>query len=510
MTHAASSASADTTPLPPGGEAGPRMRSRRELLRPAKALAALWAGGAASSAARAATTNEVTADVDPGAVLPKLVRRMCLGPTTADYAQAESLGWDGFVEYHLDHLSIDDSALDAQLAGNPTVTGEPWQLFGIDAGLLTRLMMDSAIIRAIGTRRQFFERVVEFWRDHFNISVHKYPGMHLLPRDDRLIIRGLAFDSFVNMVLFSSTSPAMLNYLDNQLSVAGAPNENYARELMELHTLGVDNGYTQHDVVDLARCLTGWGFSPPFTTPGTGLFRYTASQHDNGPKTVVGLSIPPNGGQTDGYNAVLHLSLHPNTAGFIARKMVTRFFGEGAPQGLVEAVKQTYLETSGDIREMLRVILRPNVMHDAPPKFKRPLHLIASALRVLPHTLTDPAGLRAILSAAGHLPYSWAPPNGYPDTTAHWSGLLVPRWNFAFKLAEGSIAGLSVDFAGFLAGRSTADEVMDHVDAELFGGAMPADEKQAIRAFLASDPSSAQRRAEAVALSICTPAFQWY
>lgn len=484
------------------------MPSRRAMLKPLAALSALWAAGA--SATKAAPTNQVSADVDPGAVLPKLVRRMCIGPTTADYALAESLGYDGFIAYQMDPDSIDDSALNAMLATNPTVNSAPWQLSGFGAGELTEWFAESAIVRAIYTRRQFFERMVELWRDHFNISVQKYPGVFLLPVDDRQVIRPNALGAFFNMLHASTSSAGMLAYLDNDHSVAGAVNENYARELLELHTFGVDNGYTQQDVIELARCLTGWGMDPPSSVPGSGVFRYNNALHDQGAKFLLGQAIPPNGGFTDGYNSVTRLALHPNTAEFIAKKVCTWLWGEGPPKGLLDEVKQIFLEFSGYVPAMAEAALRPNVMFDAPLKFKRPLHLIASALRVLPHTLTDPAGLRVLLSAAGHLPYNWSPPNGYPDKISHWTGLVVNRWNFAFKMVDGSIAGLSVDFAGFLSGQTTAEQVMNHIDQQFFAGEMGAVDKNAIRDYLAVDPSSAQRRAEAVALSICSPSFQWY
>ncbi len=484
------------------------MPSRRAMLKPLAALSALWAAGA--SATKAAPTNQVSADVDPGAVLPKLVRRMCIGPTPADYALAESLGYEGFIAYHVDYESIDDSALDARLATNPTVNSAPWQLSGYGAAVLAEWFAESAIERSIYTRRQFYERMVELWRDHFNISINKYPGIFMLPVDDRQVVRAYTFNSFANMLIASTNSPGMLAYLDNDHSVAGAVNENYARELLELHSFGVDNGYTQQDVIELARCLTGWGMDPPSAVPGSGTFRYNNALHDQGPKFFLGQAIPPNGGYSDGFNSVARIATHPITAGFIATKLCTWLVGEGTPQGVIDEVSQIYIDSTGWIPDMVAAALRPNVMFDAPLKFKRPLHLVASALRVLPHTLTDPAGLRALLSAAGHLPYNWSPPNGYPDKISHWTGLVVNRWNFAFKMVDGSIPGLSVDFAGFLSGQTTAQQVMNHIDQQFFAGEMGSVDKTAIHDYLAIDPSSSQRRAEAVALSICSPSFQWY
>lgn len=486
-----------------------RVVSRRDIFKPAAAIAALWGSNRVARAGTSGIPSDVSADVDPGSLIRKLVRRTSHGATRAQIEAAEAMGYEAYLEQQLDYMSIDDSAIEARLSTNPTTYANANVLWQIPVAEVIRMFQDASVLRTVYTKRFLYEKMVEFWTDHFNIFINKWP--HFLKCvDERDVIRPNSFETFRLLVLGSAFSPAMMYYLDNQLSIGGNANENYARELLELHTVGVDNGYTQQDVAELARCLTGWGVQRFGPEPGAGIFRYYPERHDNGQKVVMGQVLPPNGGIADGLTMLEFLAVHPNTAGFVAQKMARWLLGEDVSENVIARARQVFLDTGGEIKPMIRELLRPNVLHDSKPKFKRPIHLVASALRILPVTIIHTEGLRGLLNEAGNLPYWWGPPNGYPDRTDHWSGLLTPRWNFAFRLAQGTIDGIQLDASGFLSGRTTVQQVMDHLDAEFFAGEMPAFEKDAIGQYLAIAPGDPQRRAETIALTICTPSFQWF
>jgi hypothetical protein len=490
----------------------PQSPSRRRLFTSAAALTAFW--GAAS--ARAAPPNDVSADVDPGGLTSKLVRRITMGWTEQEAALANSLGYSGYLEYHLDYLAIpEDAALETKLAALTTLTMTQQQQYAVAASQLSNELTEAAILRAVMSKRQLFERMVEFWTDHFNIEITKEPSNMLKSVDDRDVIRAHALGTFPALLSASAHSPAMLTYLDNQHSTALAPNENYAREIMELHTLGVDGGYTQTDVYEVARCFSGWGFEGREGQPNRGNFVFNPGRHDNGSKVIFAgtpyqLNIPANGGINDGVLVINALVSHPNTARYIAWKMCRWFIGETPSQQLIDAVAATYTVTGGDIKSMLRTILQPNVLADAPPKYKRPFHLITSALRSLGANITASSGLRAHLATMGHRPFYWTSPDGYPDTLSHWGGLLLARWNFGAQATNVGISGVAIDHTVFFSGLTTAQQMADRINARLFGGEMSAFDKDRIRQYLLPDPPTTTRRRDAMGLGVGSPGFQWY
>lgn len=490
-----------------------RQISRRELLAwlrhpGAVAAAACWGTSAAVAPTRAA---EPSADIDPGSMLPRLVRRITYGFNANELGLADTLGFDAYIEHHLNHLVIDDSAVIARLAGLTTLTMTYQQMIAQNQpSLVTNQLIEAVILRAQLSNRQLFERTVELWTDHFNIQINAGNLPFLKSIDDRDAIRPNALGTFPALLSASAHSPAMLVYLDNYLSTAGNPNENYARELMELHTMGVTGGYTQQDVREVARCLTGWTIWGNNQGANSGTFRFNAFAHDQGQKTVLGNIIPPNGGIQDALTVLNILAEHPSTAAFISRKMCDWFLGPAAPQAVVNAVAAVYQSTGGDIKSMLRAILTPGNLFDAEPKYRRPFHLYIAAMRALPTTINSTAALRTQLATAGHLPYSWSTPDGYPDDFEYWSGLILPRWNFGASLPNGEINGSTVDAPGFFAGLTTADEMADRINQAMFAGEWPTEERNRIRDDLLPDPPSASRQRESLGLAIASPSFQWY
>lgn len=483
--------------------------SRRQLFGGAAVAAAFW-GAAAQTRRAAAAPPPVSADVDPGAMIPKLVRRTTMGITEADLALANSLGYDGWLEYQLDHLNIPENpALEARIATLTTLTMTPQQLYPLPEGLVVSELIEATILRAVMSRRQLYERMVEFWSDHFNI--HHDAAVHVKTVDDRDVARAHALGAFPAILDASAHSPAMLLYLDNVNSNNLHPNENYARELMELHTMGADGGYTQQDVVEVARCFTGWScYGVNLSNPLTGTFRFIPAIHDDGQKIVLGNIIPPGGGIQDGLTVLDILVNHPSTARFIAKKLSRRLLGENVPQGVIDSVAAAYTSTGGDIKAMIRAALRPNHLYDAEPRYKRPFHLLVSALRTTGATIATTAGLRAQLSAAGHRPFNWSPPDGYPDTLAYWHGLILPRWSFGAALVSGAVSGTSIDPAAFFAGAADAQAMADRINARMFAGELTAAELACIRDYLLPDPPTTARQRDAIGLAIGAPSFQWY
>ncbi len=239
--------------------------SRRSLL----GAGALAAAFATAARAQQATVHTV-ADTDPTSLLEKLVDRITFGATPAELTLARTLGYEGYLEYHLDHLAIDDTACDAATAHLTTIIQPYLQLITQTSGFVRNELIEHCFLRAAFSKRQLFERMAELWTDHFNIDVET--AQYYKTIDDRTVVRAFALSTFPQLLAASAHSPAMLYYLNNDVSTAGNPNENYARELMELHTLDVSGGYTQTDVQEVARCLTGWQIQLSGSTRGN--FRY--------------------------------------------------------------------------------------------------------------------------------------------------------------------------------------------------------------------------------------------
>lgn len=504
----------ETEPMP--SERRPTKRvSRRELFSPLAGLAAMW-GASSALTPRQARASEVSADADPGSLLFKLVGRITFGWTEAEMALATSLGYAGYLEYHLNHTAIDDSAVNALLAPLTTLGMTPHQLYDISGGTVVTELQQALILRAVFSKRQLFERVADFWTDHFNIDINVEELQVLKTVDDRDVIRANALGNFTTLLDASMHSPAMLIYLNNNVSRVGFINENYARELMELHTMGVDGGYTQQDVIEVARCLTGWQYFRQSADPmviNEGTFRYNAGQHDNGQKIVLGNIIPAGGGINDGLMVRNILVNHPSTARYIAKKMCIRFLGESVPQAIINDVAATYTSTGGDIKSMIRTMLKPNTLYDAEPRYKRPFHQYMSALRTLPTTITSSTGIRSNLTAAGNVPYVWSSPDGYPDRNDHWMGLILPRWNFGASLMNGttgSVSGAVVDDVAFFNGLVTADQCADKINSAMFGGTLPLADRNRIRDHMLPNNPTRTRKREAVGLAIGAPSFQWH
>ncbi len=440
--------------------------------------------------------------------LSRLVRRVTNGTTPDEMALARKLGFYGYLNYHLGASKIDDAAAQSFVTANyPLLTQDASQLYGQDERLVYDQLVDSTLYRAAWSRRQLQERMVEFWSDHFNIEFEKVT--YLKAVDDREVIRKHALGKFPDMLKASAQSPAMLEYLDNTRNRAPNVNQNYAREIMELHTLGVDGGYTQQDVAELSRVLSGWTMAPR----GAG-FVFDPAGHDYGQKVVLGVTIPAANrsigaaAKAEGDKMIDLLVNHPNTAKFISKKMLRWLLRYDPADTQVNAVAGVYLKTKGDIPSMIRAILTPENLLATPAKYRRPYSYIIAALRA-----TDPQPTKIAqvsqrwLGIIGQPLFAWGPPDGYPDRPDYWAGTALQRWNFAYYLMSNS-GDVPVD-VGLFTKTNTVDGVLDAISDRLFGGEMPAKLRQQLTTYASTGQLSQNKVKETVALALGSQQFQW-
>lgn len=469
---------------------------------------------AAPRKAHAQPVATAPADVDPSAdwLLMKLVDRITFGANQEEQALARSLGYEGYLEYHLNHTAIVDTDADARMASYPIYGQTFAQLIATGATVVRQQLLEARLMRGLLSKRQLFERIVDMWTNHFAIYIFENDNVaYLKVADDTNVIRTHALGTFPNMLIASAHSPAMLHYLDNTASTATQPNENYARELMELHTLSVSGGYTQNDVIALSKILSGWSFESRSAQPTYGQFRYISSNHNTQPKTFLGVNFPGNQGQAEGDTALNMLINHASTARFVARKLCLEFLGENTPDAIVTDIANVYTQTNGDIKAMLRRVLRPERLAAAPRKLKRPMHLFISSLRTLPVTVNALNGLRAQLQPVQHQPFSWGAPDGYPDRAEYWQGNFLPRMNWGSTVASNAVAGVVVDLTSFYNGATaSAQQVVDRINERCMLGRMLDIEKTELLQYIGTGTPSLTKRTDALAIALGGPTFQWY
>jgi len=309
----------------------------------------------------------------------------------------------------------------------------------------------SRVARAVVSQRQLLEVMTDFWENHFSIYSGKGPERYLLVDFDRDVVRPHALGKFRDLLGAVAHSPAMLYYLDNwdsgaeptrPLLVGNARrkghglNENYGRELLELHTLGVDGGYTQQDVIDVARAFTGWTILDP---EHVGQFEFRPEWHDAGPKMVLGHALPAGQGLADGETVLDVVARHPATARFIARKLCVRFVSDSPPPALVDRAAATFMRTDGDIREVVRTIVTSHEFYAAVTsrtKVKSPFEFVVSAFRAMNAPPDTTPRAAQTVGNLGEPLFGHVAPNGYPETGEEWmnAGALLNRVKFVLGL----------------------------------------------------------------------------
>ncbi len=481
-------------------------QAKAQGIRRARRKAPAPVPGVSLSLASAAAPPDLQLTVwrDPVA---RLVRRVTLGLTKPELERARTLGFAKYLDEQLKPTLIDDRATVAFVASNyPTLRMTPDGLYGAEPGKVSSELQEATIYRAVFSRRQLYERMVEFWTDHFSIDTEKVG--YLKTTDDRDVIRRHAMGKYPAMLKASAHSAAMMQYLDQPSSRRGNINENYAREIMELHSVGVDGGYTQQDVNELARVLTGW------TVSGRGIFTYDAQIHDFGPKRVLGTTIPATvaktglAGNSEAETVIDMLALHPRTAAYIALKLTRYLLQYDPTDALVQAVAAEFTKTRGDIPAMIRVILTEQNLMVAPAKYKRPFHLAVSAVRALGPNVTSLSIVRQQLDAMGHSLFGWETPDGYPDKMEFWSGLALARWNAAVTIVGQTGATFNFDVTPFVG--TSAETGAELIIDRLFGGEVPESLRTRLQAYLRPNPTNTGRVREAVGLALSSSQFQWY
>lgn len=444
--------------------------------------------GRAPSMAGSAPPQLLTLARPPFAV--RMLSNLSFGITPQALSEFNALGANdaerlaNWVDWQLEWQAIDDSAVETRLTNaGYTTLGKPltalWsQHVQGDPVYDVRMrpaweVQRSAFVRATHSRRQLREMAVHFWHDHFNVTATEYSAAPVYVHYDRDVIRQHALGNFRAMLEAVATSPAMLYYLDNVSNTRAGPNENWARELLELHTLGAEHylgfmdpfavppdpvdadypsGYTDIDVYETASAFTGWTLKNghwEFPNDNDGTFVYRQSWHDAGPKFVLGrLLNPETPAMKDGRDVLDRLASHPATARFVCAKLIRRFVRDDAPESLVRsaaAVFRQHWQSNDQIARVLRHILNSTAMYNAwGRKVRRPFDAIVAAMRAggsdwtlrLDNDASNNFMWR--LGFTGHEPYAWPAPNGYPDSEQAWTGAnsLAMDWKLLNWLTE--------------------------------------------------------------------------
>jgi uncharacterized protein (DUF1800 family) len=401
-----------------------------------------------------------------------------------------------------------------------------------------------AVARAVTADNQLEEVLTDFWINHFNIFFGKKTERFLLPSFVEETIRPRVFGKFEDLLIATAESPAMMVYLDNTLSVArgssppelaraemrarwrSSPradsmvarlrarmptgiNENYARELFELHTLGVDGGYTQRDVQEAARILTGWGAEPPARG---GAFVYRDWAHDPGEKTVLGTRFPAGRGREEGVELLRMLARHPATALHVTTQLCQRLVSDDPPADVVEAGVAAWKRSDGSIREVVRAIVASPEFWSAArtrSKFKTPLEFVVSSVRAVGGTVGVEPGPARTVARLGQPLYLQPVPTGYAETEAAWanSSALFERMNVAVAIAAGRLPGVTVDLDPLVPATSDVDAMLERVNQTLLAGVLSPHAQDVIRRQVGG-LSPAEARALAAGLGLGGPDFQ--
>ena len=451
-----------------------------------------------------------------------LVNRLTYGVRPVDLDRVRELGETGYIEWQLAPEAIPDPEVDAFLERHPVLRAD---VAGIRRALdddhadVVRQVLWAKLFRAVASERQLHEKMVEFWTDHFNV-----PGPDRVPEkvvDDREVARSHALGRFRGLLLASARSPALLLYLNHARSHRDHPNQNYARELLELHTLGVDGGYTERDVAEVARCFTGWTLREGWR----GDMVFDRSMHDEGEKVVLGRRIAAGRGIEDGLEVLDVLATHPSTARFLAFKLCRRFVADDPPSGLVADVAASFRDSDGDVRATLRTLFTSDGFRGAGRrKLRRPFEVVAAMLRALSPAVEvhDYWAVHYVLELMGHVPYAWFPPDGYPDVAGAWLNAngLLHRWNAAMVLAHAhhgwTDGAVTLDLEAVVPAADTAGDLVDAAWRRLLGDPIDAATRATLLTAVGAGgagqrvtPTARRERlAQLVGLVLASPAFQ--
>jgi uncharacterized protein (DUF1800 family) len=522
--------------------------------------------GAIAASAAAQTGADPSAAVGPAAFgeharVVHLLQRATYGPRPEDIEAALEVGREAWLDRQLGPETIDESALLVRLEPLDAVTLPLDELYeayptphrkrsmtgavdSIERDRLRREMREQGLEsprrigaqlaaarlqRAVYSERQLEAVMTDFWFNRFNVYWGKGMDRWLVPDYEREAIRPHVFGRFEDLLSATARHPAMLFYLDNWRSIApdslrpagvswairdlpeGAGfNENYARELLELHTLGIDGGYTQADVVAAARALTGWSIAFRGEVPE---FRFRPALHDVGEKRFLGHTLPAGRGIEDGVEVLGILARHPSTARHVARDLAEAFVADDPPAALVDRLARVFLETDGDLRAVTRALFTAPEFYEPAvrgAKVKSPFELVASALRLTEAEVEPFNSTAQYLRSAGEIPYGARDPIGYPETAEAWidGGAMLQRMNLALSFAGRKTRGIEID-ADELAARAGGSDVVGALASRLLPGETSARVAEVVRADLAAGTADGVTPAErALGLILGSPEFQ--
>lgn len=388
-----------------------------------------------------------------------LLKRLTYGATPAERDRIVAMGETAWLDQQLAPATIDTSAVDARVAALPAIGMAPVDLFNTylvagskDAGAQ---LQHAALMRAVESPAQLQERMVELWSDHFNVPFEDKQVLLYKIVEDRTVIRPLALTSFKQLLVGSATSPAMLRYLDNYVSKVGGINENYGRELLELHTMGVGK-FTEADVVATARLLTGWSIDN-----ATRAFKFKGANNDPAPLTILGWTRPTTGNAfTHGVAFLQYLAMRPECAQFVCTKIARRFVSDKPDPALVTAMANAWLANDSAIAPVLKAMVVHSAFDaSANTKFRRPHDYVTFGLRGLRAAVNPTTNMNQIrkigksLETLGNLPFVWPAPNGYPDVEGAWlnTGAMLSRWNWTADIVGRAFPPITYDTAALRA-----------------------------------------------------------
>jgi len=474
-----------------------------------------------------------------------LLNRATYGPTRASLAEVKRLGIPAWLDQQLSPTGIDDTACELALED---LWSLKWDVARIKAENyqtgrpIANELVANSLYRAVASRRQLAEMMAEFWSNHFNVYHPEEFTGRAKTVDEREAIRPHVLGRFRDLVHAVASSATMMRYLNTARNTKDGPNENFARELMELHVLGVDGGYTEQDIKQVARCFTGWNFNGT-----TWAFEFKPGDHAPGDKTVLSQRIA-GGGAEEGHAVIDLLVDHPSCARHLATKLCQRFISDAPPASAVAKVAAAFGK-DGDIPSMLRALFLSSEFaaaaaitdgegNPAPAKVRRPMEHWTAVLRALeveayallqdlPRDAYEEQGAdygdraEGYLQAMDHLPFRWHAPDGYPDKGPWWSGMhvMLSRWNFALALTEGRIPGMTVDLWGQMQAdgvKRDAGSVVDYWSGRLLSRSLAAVDRQNLVSFLIrgatgglSESLLRARLPVLVALLCDSPNFHW-
>ena len=423
------------------------------------------------------------------------LNRLGFGPRPGDVEATLDRGIESYINDQLDPRP--DSELESRLAPfNNTLKLTTTQVLvtyadsgnqGSSIQAYVDNLYNAKLVRSVHTTNQLEQALADFWFNHFNVNINDGFVRYSIQSYERDAIRPNAMGKFETLLKATAEHPAMLFYLDNYLSNAGRTvngvlvsglNENYGREILELHTVGVDAGYTQADVYEAARAFTGWGID---NLARGGNFLYTPARHDNGSKSIFGLQLAAGGGKDDGDRLIKYLATHPRTARFVSTKLARRFMGDDPPASLVDRMAEAWLASEGDIKEVMRAMIGSSEFwaeaFSATGKPKTPFEYVVSSIRAVGGQVASATrSVVGYLSQMGQPLYQCIPPTGYSDSGAEWlnPSSQVYRMNFALDLAQGLINGVAVNVRNYAVGAdlSSPTSVAKAANSAVYGGTL--------------------------------------